>query len=60
MTTSRTPGTSIAPRDERERALLALIHEGYKMPPTRSQLSAKIAELRNGGDEKGPGHRKPR
>lgn len=32
--------------EERERALLALIHEGRKMIPTRPELADKIAEMR--------------
>jgi hypothetical protein len=37
-------------KDERERALVALVTEGYKMPPSRSELLAKVLELRNPGD----------
>jgi hypothetical protein len=40
-------------KDERERALIALIEEGYKMVPSRPVLLAKIMEMRNKGD-KGP------
>ena len=38
-------------KDERERALLALIDEGHKMPPSRAELIAKIMEMRNKGDK---------
>ena len=37
-------------KEDRERALLALIHEGRRMPPSRTELAAKIAEMRGGGD----------
>ncbi len=39
------------PKDEREQALLALIKEGYKMPPSRTELIAKVMELRNPADK---------
>jgi len=38
-------------KDERERALLALIDEGCKMPPSRAELIAKVMEMRNKGDK---------
>jgi tetratricopeptide (TPR) repeat protein len=38
-------------KDERERALLALIEEGYKMVPSRPVLLAKVIEMRNKGDK---------
>ncbi len=38
-------------KDERERALVALIKEGYTMPPTRTQLIAKVMEMRTKGDK---------
>ena len=37
--------------DERELALLALIHEGHKMLPSRAELIAKIAEMRRVADK---------
>ncbi len=37
-------------KDERERALLALMKEGHKMPPGRAALIAKVAEMRKKGD----------
>ena len=38
-------------KDERERALVALIKEGYKMPLSRRELMAKVMEMRNKGDK---------
>ncbi|MBI3625899.1 MAG: hypothetical protein HY215_07110 [Candidatus Rokubacteria bacterium] len=38
-------------KDEREQALMALIKEGYKMPPGRTELIAKVMELRNPADK---------
>ncbi len=38
-------------KDERERALLALIEEGYKMPPSRTELIARVMQIRNSGDK---------
>ena len=38
-------------RDERERALLALIEEGHKMPPSRTAVMAKVMEMRYRGDK---------
>ena len=38
-------------KDERERALVALVKEGYKMPLSRTELMAKVMEMRNKGDK---------
>ena len=48
-------------QDERERALLALIEEGYRVPPSRAELIAKVVELRHKGDrERGKTSKKTR
>lgn len=38
-------------QDERERALLALVEEGHRVPPSRAELIAKVMELRGRGDK---------
>ncbi len=37
-------------KDERERALLALMKEGHRMPPSKAALIAKVAQMRKKGD----------
>lgn len=37
-------------KDERERAVLALMKEGHRMPPSKAALLAKVAEMRKKGD----------
>ncbi len=50
------PARSVPPKEsmtakERERALLALIHEGRKMVPTTTELTEKVSELTKQRDQ---------
>lgn len=47
----RVDAEGLMTKEERERALFALIEEGYKMVPSRSVLLAKVTEMRNKGDK---------